>query len=102
LRNHVQDLVSVDFFTVPIVSFRALFVWAGMAAPQAADYSIVHPVPNKSIHDGFLSETKESRGCWPKWVSTTDRALAMRSSGVCNDVTVVPGDERIQIVTSLQ
>ena len=27
LNNHVQGLVSVDFFTVPTVSFRALFVF---------------------------------------------------------------------------
>lgn len=27
LNNHVQDLVSVDFFTVPPVSFRVLFVF---------------------------------------------------------------------------
>src|SRR6266567_3920049 len=27
LNNHVQDLVSVDFFTVPTVSFRVLFVF---------------------------------------------------------------------------
>src|SRR5215469_10577937 len=29
LNNHVRDLVSVDFFTVPTVSFRVLFVFAG-------------------------------------------------------------------------
>ncbi len=28
LNNHVKDLVSVDFFTVPTVSFRVLFVFA--------------------------------------------------------------------------
>ena len=31
LNNHVQDLVSVDFFTVPTVSFRVLFVFVVLA-----------------------------------------------------------------------
>jgi hypothetical protein len=52
-------------------------LWAGIPAPQAADYSIVHPVPNKSIHDRFLSETKERLSA--EMVSTTDRVLAMHT-----------------------
>jgi putative transposase len=31
LNNHVQDLVSVDFFTVPTVNFRMLFVFVVLA-----------------------------------------------------------------------
>jgi len=31
LNNHVQDLISVDFFTVPTVSFRVLFVFVVLA-----------------------------------------------------------------------
>jgi putative transposase len=31
LNNHVKDLVSVDFFTVPTVSFRVLFVFVVLA-----------------------------------------------------------------------
>jgi hypothetical protein len=31
LNNHVQGLVSVDFFTVPTVSFRVLFVFVMLA-----------------------------------------------------------------------
>jgi putative transposase len=31
LNNHVQGLVSVDFFTVPTVSFRVLFVFVVLA-----------------------------------------------------------------------
>jgi hypothetical protein len=31
LNNHVQDLRSVDFFTVPTVSFRVLFVFVVLA-----------------------------------------------------------------------
>ena len=31
LNNPVQDLVSVDFFTVPTVSFRGLFVFVVLA-----------------------------------------------------------------------
>src|SRR5260370_9804086 len=31
LNNHVKDLVSVDFFTVPTVSFRVLFVLVVLA-----------------------------------------------------------------------
>jgi len=31
LHNHVRDLVSVDFFTVPTVSFRVLFVFVVLA-----------------------------------------------------------------------
>jgi len=27
LNNHIKDLVAVDFFTVPTVSFRALYVF---------------------------------------------------------------------------
>ena len=36
LNNHVQDLVSVDFFTVPTVSFRVLFVLVDGCAPALA------------------------------------------------------------------
>src|SRR5215469_17285594 len=31
LNNHVRELVSVDFFTVPTVSFRVLFVFVVLA-----------------------------------------------------------------------
>jgi len=31
LNNHVQDLVSIDFFTVPTVTFRVLFVLVVLA-----------------------------------------------------------------------
>ena len=31
LNNHVQDLVAVDFFTVPTISFRVLFVFVVLA-----------------------------------------------------------------------
>ena len=31
LNNHVQDLVSIDFFTVPTVNFRVLFVLVVLA-----------------------------------------------------------------------
>jgi len=31
LTNHVKDLVSVDFFTVPTVTFRVLFVFIVLA-----------------------------------------------------------------------
>jgi putative transposase len=31
LHNHVRDLVSVDFFTVPTISFRVLFVFVVLA-----------------------------------------------------------------------
>jgi putative transposase len=31
LNNHVRDLVSVDFFTVPTISFRVLFVFVVLA-----------------------------------------------------------------------
>ncbi|MGA2631389.1 MAG: hypothetical protein ABSG54_14415, partial [Terriglobia bacterium] len=31
MNNHVQGLVSVDFFTVPTVSFRVLFVFVVLA-----------------------------------------------------------------------
>jgi hypothetical protein len=31
LNNHVQDLVSVDFFTVPTISFRVLFIFVVLA-----------------------------------------------------------------------
>src|SRR5437867_4898195 len=31
LNNHVRDLVSADFFTVPTISFRALFVFVVLA-----------------------------------------------------------------------
>ncbi len=31
LNNHVRDLVSVDFFTVPTLSFRVLFVFVVLA-----------------------------------------------------------------------
>ena len=31
LNNHVQDLVSIDFFTVPTATFRVLYVWVVLA-----------------------------------------------------------------------
>jgi hypothetical protein len=31
LKNHVLDLVSVDFFTVPTATFRVLFVFVVLA-----------------------------------------------------------------------
>ena len=34
LRNHVRDLVSVDFFTVPTVKFRVLFVFVVLATDR--------------------------------------------------------------------
>src|ERR1051326_270180 len=31
LSNHVQDLVAIDFFTIPTASFRVLFVFVVLA-----------------------------------------------------------------------
>ncbi len=31
LNNHIQDLVSIDFFTVPTTTFRVLFVLVVLA-----------------------------------------------------------------------
>jgi hypothetical protein len=31
LNNHVQDLVSIDFFTVPTATFWVLYVWVVLA-----------------------------------------------------------------------
>ena len=34
LHNHVKDLVACDFFTVPTVTFRVLFVFVILACPS--------------------------------------------------------------------
>jgi hypothetical protein len=31
LKNHIKDLVSIEFFVVPTVSFRVLFVFVVLA-----------------------------------------------------------------------
>ncbi len=38
LNNHVKDMVSVDFFTVPTVSFRVLFVFVCWLIIAAASF----------------------------------------------------------------
>ena len=35
LENHIKDLVSVDFFVVPTVTFKVLFVFVVLATPGA-------------------------------------------------------------------
>ncbi len=37
LDNHLHDLVSIDFFTVPTATFRVLFVLVALTSPQACD-----------------------------------------------------------------
>jgi len=35
LENHVQNLISVDFFTVPTVRFQVLYVFLVLAAQRS-------------------------------------------------------------------
>lgn len=53
LDNHVEDLVSIDFFVVPPVKFKALFVLIVLAHERRR---IVHPTsPRIPLRSGWLS-----------------------------------------------
>src|SRR5262249_41583004 len=56
LNNHVRDLVSVDFFTVPTVSFRVLFVFVVLAHHRRR---IVHFNGNGASHGGVDRATDD-------------------------------------------
>jgi hypothetical protein len=43
LTNHVRDLVSIDFFTVPTAQLRVLFVLASSLTTAAASYTSTSP-----------------------------------------------------------
>jgi hypothetical protein len=44
--NHVQDLVSLDFFTIPTASLRALFVLVRHMADDGSRGMAVRPMPS--------------------------------------------------------
>ena len=63
LNNHVQGLVSVDFFTVPTVSFRVLFVFVVLAhhRRRVVHYNVTeHPTAEwtaQQILEAFPDDT---------------------------------------------
>jgi hypothetical protein len=50
MKNHVQSLVSVDFFTVPTIRFRILYVFL-VLAPRASPHSALcrHPASDDRV-----------------------------------------------------
>ncbi|MGA2608630.1 MAG: transposase [Terriglobia bacterium] len=53
LNNHIQDLVSIDFFTVPTATFRVLFVLVVLAHHRSR------------THLGLAKDTPEPRAVQP-------------------------------------
>jgi putative transposase len=50
LQNHLADLVSVDFFVVPIATFRVLYVFRGPAASSPSSRALQrHRFPHRRL-----------------------------------------------------
>ena len=60
LTNHVAQLASVDFFTVPTVTFRILFVFVGLSHARRR---IVHV--NVTAHPTAAWTAQQLREAWP-------------------------------------
>ena len=57
LKNHIQDLVSIDFFIVPTVKFKVLFVFVVIHHyRRKLVYFNVFLVSTFGTHCGFLLE----------------------------------------------
>ena len=56
LTNHVATLVSMDFFTVPTLTGRVLFVFVLLGAPASANYPRQH---HGTSHGGLDSATND-------------------------------------------
>ena len=66
LANHVRDLVSLDFFTVPTAGLRVLFVFVVLAHPRrrVVDFNVTeHPTAQwtaQQIVDAFPDDSSPS------------------------------------------
>ena len=58
LKNHVQQMASMDFFTVPTATFRVLFVFIVLSHDRPAHRALQrHGTPNRKV-----DHTADSRG----------------------------------------
>src|SRR5438876_3061244 len=68
LNNHVKDLVSTDFFVVPTLSFRALFVFVALAhhrrrVPSAQEEGPrPNPIPSHLVRSDTSAMTRARKG----------------------------------------
>jgi len=60
LTNHVSQLASIDFFTVPTATFRVLFVFVVLSHPRRR---IVHL--NVTAHPTAAWTAQQLREAWP-------------------------------------
>ena len=88
LDNHIGSLVSVDFFTVPTILFKVLFVFVVLAHNRRR---VVHVnVTDAPPLGGRPSNSwRRSRGTPPR---ATSCATAMRFTGPCSRAKSSPGD----------
>ena len=86
LANHIGSLVSVDFFTVPTVLFKVLFVFVVLAHDRRR---VVHVNVTDSPTGQWTasSSSRRSRGTRRP---DTFCGTAMRSTGLCSRVASKP------------
>ena len=109
LKNHVSEIVALDFFTVPTVSFRVLFVLIVLAhdrrrilhfnvtehpTAQWTAQQLVEAFPWESA-PGISSEI--AMGCMARFFTDASRAWAWRKSSRPRGV---PGRIRMRSVSS--
>jgi hypothetical protein len=78
LHNHLKDLVSTDFFVVPTLNFRILFVFVVLAHHRRP---VVHF--NITAHPRHLSIPKTRLRCKeapPRGLDASDSAVCMSNS----------------------
>jgi hypothetical protein len=75
LTNHVSQLASIDFFTVPTVTFRVLFVFVVLSHDRRR---IVHV--NVTAHPTAAWTAQQLREAWP-W-DTAPRFLIRDRDGI--------------------
>jgi hypothetical protein len=84
LNNHVQDLVAIDFFTVPTATFRVLFVLVALAHRRRR---VVHF--NVTEHPTALWTGQQMVEAFPE-ISRGHRGLAVKKSDSENPVYQEP------------
>ena len=93
LDNHLRSLVSVDFFTVPTVTFKVLFVFVVLAHHRRR---VVHV----NVTDAPTAQwtAQQTRGGVPLGHRTAIPAARPRcgSTGPCSRAACTPGDPRSQ------
>ena len=89
LNNHIKDLVAVDFFTVPTVSFRVLYVFVVLAHDRRHH---IHFSPHCGMgrpadrscfplgHGAALPDPRSRRHLWPGFSPADERDGNPRSA----------------------